>query len=238
MAATGDFPAMSVVKNGAKGGKAKKWATVGLLGCFSMASLAMIVLVALAFLVPRAVKRTVEAYTDTEPLTFEAPDMDVAGSDALHDRLERFEESIDDGRDAAMLALSEDEVNLLLLELADEEGFDGSFQVDLLDGQVAVHMSVPLNKEFSIGPWEQDLRGRYLNGVATFDVGIEDGNLEFDLVSFDVKDRSAPGWALELGRDFIEESGVLQSEEVLEATHKLERLSVHEDRVVLRSAAG
>ena len=45
-----------------------------------------------------------------------------------------------------------------------------------------------------------------------------------------------PGWALNLVRDFIEESGVLQSDDVLEVTRKLERLEIQADRVVLRAA--
>ena len=134
------------------------------------------------------------------------------------------------------MELSEYELNVVISENADEEDAGVSFHVELLRGQVAVHMSVPLDQEFSLGPWEQSLRGRYLNGVATFDVGIQDGDLDLDLVSFDVKGRSMPGWALNLVRDFIEESGVLESDDVIEVTRKLERLDVQADRVVLRAA--
>jgi len=228
---------MSGAMNTPEGGSGKKWFTCGLIGCFSVTALAMAALIALTVLVPRVVKRTLEAYTDTQPLIFETPDWDAANTEALHRRLEKFGESIDEGRKGEMLAISEDEVNALLAELAEEEGFDGSFHVDLLEGQVAMHMSVPLTQEFSVGPWHQNLRGRYLNGVATFDLRIEDGNLDLELVSFEVKDRSAPGWALDLGREFIEESGLLQSDDVLEATRKLEVLDVQEDRVVLRSTS-
>ncbi len=227
---------MSTANGTHTGRSAGKWATVGLLGCFSMAALAMLVLIALSFLVPRAVNRAVEAYTETLPQTFDAPEFDAAESEALHDRLDRFEESLDEGTNAEPLALSEDELNFLLSDLAEEEDFGGSFHVELRGGQVAVHMSVPLEQDISLGPWEQSLRGRYLNGVATFDVAIKDGDLDLDLVSFDVKDRSMPGWALDLARDFIEESGVLQSDDVREVTRKLERLDVEADRVVLRAA--
>ncbi len=227
---------MSIAKDTDTGRSAGKWVSVGLLGCFSVAALAMVVLIALSFLVPRAVNRTIEAYTDTQPEIFEAPEMDTSESEALHDRLDRFEESLDEGTKTESLSLSEDELNFLLSELAEEEDVGGSFHVDLRDGQVAVHMSVPLEQEISIGPWERSLYGRYLNGVATFDVGIEDGDLDLDLVSFDVKGRSMPGWALNLVRDFIEESGVLESDDVLEVTRKLDRLEIQGDRVLLRAA--
>ena len=227
---------MGIANDTNTGRSAGKWASVGLLGCFSVAALAMLVLIALSFLVPRAVDRAVEAYTDTRPRTFEAPEMDAAESEALHDRLDRFEASLDEGTKTGPLELSEDELNFLISENADEEDAGGSFHVELRRGQVAVHMSVPLDQEFSLGPWEQSLRGRYLNGVATFDVGIQDGDLDLDLVSFDVKGRSMPGWALNLVRDFIEESGVLESDDVIEVTRKLERLDVQADRVVLRAA--
>ncbi len=227
---------MNIANDPTRGKSVGKWATVGLLGCFSMAAVAMLVLIALSFLVPRAVNRAVEAYTDTLPQIFEETEMDTVESEALHDRLDRFEESLDEGRKAEPLALSEDELNFLLSELADEEDVGGSFHVDLRGGRVAVRVSLPLEQDISFGPWAQSLRGRYLNGEATFDVGIEDGDLDLDLVSFEVKERSMPGWALELVRDFIDESGVLQSDEVLEVTRKLERLDVQEDRVVLRAA--
>lgn len=210
-----------------------KIAKIALLGCFGIAAFCMIVLIALAFMVPKALDGAVEKYTDSTPTLAPTPALAEAEGEELKDRVEEFGEALEEGVRTEPLVLAEDEINYLLQEVASEEGFDGGFHVDLKPNQVSAQISVLMDRDLEIGPWSRNLRGRYVNGKAVFDVRLRDGELDLELTSFAVKDREVPGWMLGIVQDMVDESGVLESKDVREITDKLEGLEIGDGQLTV-----
>lgn len=213
--------------------QASKIGTAVLLGCFGVAAMCMIVLIVLSFVVPRALDRAVEAYTDAAPQTTPVPELTESEEEVLHERVDAFGDALEEGSTTEPLVLDEDELNFLLWEAADNEDFEGGFHIELHQNQVSAMVSFPIDRDLDLGPWSRSLRGRYVNGRAIFDVALANGELELNLVSFAVKGHEAPEWMLNIARDMIDESGVLESEDVAEITQKLERIDIEEGRLTI-----
>jgi hypothetical protein len=202
-----------------------------LIGAFVAGAVAMIGLVALAFIVPWMIDRAVEAYTDAEPIEMNAAELPPEQREALDMRVEEFRESIDAGGFTRPLILTEDEINGVLAEEVDPR--DGAVQLALLPGRVQAFVSLPINADLPLGPWSRDLSGRYLNGVATVEIGISDSRLDFSITDFDVKGKKLPGYALEALEREVEKSGALDDEEVREYLDRASELRVEHGRIVL-----
>lgn len=212
--------------------KTARWGNAALLGCFATAALAMVVLISLSFLVPMAVDRVVETYTDAAPAPLEPLRITEEAGEALHERVEVFREELEEGIARDDLALSEDEVNFLLAEALRDEDFEGSLHLELRRETISAHVSLPVNEDISLGPWSRSVRGRYLNGIATVRVALAGEVVELDIVSVEVKGREIPGWLLRRLEQGIAESGILDSEDVREVARKLDGLEIHDRRVV------
>lgn len=204
-----------------------------LLGLFGVAALSMLALIALAFIVPRAIDRAVETYTDAAPMPMRAEPLPPEEREAIEQRVDAFSEAIDSGVPAAPLILTEDELNAVLADEMKKE--DGAIQLELLPGRVRAHVSLPIEAELPLGPWARDLTGRYLNGVAVVDLRLADGKLDYTIREFDVKGRKLPGYALEALQRELERSGVFEDEDVTEYLHRASDLRVESGRIVLEA---
>ncbi len=196
------------------------WGTKLVLAGFAVGAAAMLALIGLSFVVPRAIDRAIETYTDSAPAVSALPETTVEERDAIQERVDKYADALDAHEATEPLVLTEREVNALLTD-ALEENDDAAVGVELLPGQVRARVSLRLTQILPLGPWTRDLSGRYLNGTATFDAAVLNGTLDLNLAAFDVKGRALPERVLRILRDEIAKSGALDDESVRDFLDKV-----------------
>lgn len=196
------------------------WSSKLLLGAFVCAAVTMVAVIGFSIAFSRFLDRAVENYTDLEPDVPKMAAVTPAEVDAIEQRVEDYEHALDNGPVYEPLVLSESDVNALLTDaLKDEDGT--AVHVELLPGKVQAQLSMRLTQRLPLGPWSRDLSGRYLNGVATFDAAVHNGNLELNLAAFEVKGQPLPERVLAVLRNEIDKSGVLEDDKLQEFLDKV-----------------
>lgn len=140
-------------------------------GCISGVVLLVLMLVAL-FLGVHYVKKLINRYTDTKPMELPTVQMSAADVDKLKQRVEVFKKAIQEQKATSPLILSADDINALIATGSERDALKGKFYVSLVGEQLKGEVSLPLHE---IGlPL---LKGRYLNGSASFDLAFRNGAL-------------------------------------------------------------
>jgi hypothetical protein len=201
------------------------WGSKLLLIAFACAAGMMVFIIGFSFVFSRFLDRTIENYTDAGPVVPATAAASPEETEAIEQRVEDYDEALNAGEAQEPLVLSEHEVNVLLADaLKDDDGT--AVGVRLLPGQVQAQVSVLLTQTLPLGPWTRDLTGRYLNGTATFDAAVHNGELDLRLASFEVKGRRLPERVLAVLRNEIENAGVLDDPEVQEFIGKVDSVDV------------
>jgi hypothetical protein len=118
------------------------------------------------------VKKMVYRYTDAQPMELPTVQLPKAEMDKLQRRFDAFEIALREHRPVQTLTLKPDEINALIANGAGREALQGKLYVGIEGNQLKGQVSVPL----------QDVgltlfKGRYLNGSATFSMGLHKGLL-------------------------------------------------------------
>lgn len=216
----------------------RSWMNKALLAAFVVASGTMVSLIAASFFVPPMVDRWVETYTDAEPMrTGVAPADEAAERDAVEARLDAFIEGLDeDGGVESELVLSEDELRLLISTESDVTKPRIGMETKLLPGRIRAAVSVPIEEDVSLGPWQAETKGRYLNGYAVIRVTFARGSLELEVESVETTaGDSFPGWATSLLNRTLDRERAGESEDAREVLDKLERLEIRQGELVLQA---
>ncbi|MCC6145397.1 MAG: hypothetical protein IT368_16445 [Candidatus Hydrogenedentes bacterium] len=142
----------------------------------------------------------VQTFTDAEPMPLPQTELSEAEQTELDARLEAFNQSLQGQGEAAQLVLTGPEVNALVQQLSAETPFANSVHVtiegDTLQGQI----SLPIEQVVDI----EAVRGRYLNGRATFDFSVVNGTPVLFVRSLEVKGQVVPEAAMqEMGHENI-----------------------------------
>lgn len=160
--------------------------------CFLYGCVTLVILALLgglvAFLTFRyAIQQIRENYTEAEPVALPTVDMPQDRIDSLIERVDQYVADLRAGDDLAPITLTEQEINALLQNHPDlKETFGDHMYVTLTDdGTVKAQMSLPLD-------WFPMMGGRYFNGDATFEVGLENGRFTVFLESASVKGEEVP----------------------------------------------
>ena len=133
----------------------------------------------------RTINRWVNEYTDTAPLKIENVEISSAELSALQKRIAAFGEALESQR--SELLLSADEINALIAKDPTLKDLRGKLFVIIEADRIKGKISLPLE---NIGPLK--LKGRYLNGVATFKVFLERRNLSVRVDRVEVKGKPLP----------------------------------------------
>ncbi|PCJ61985.1 MAG: hypothetical protein COA73_07045 [Candidatus Hydrogenedentota bacterium] len=208
------------------------WGSFLLLGFFAFSSFAMVMLIIASFLVPRVIDSTIESYTDAQPRQITTTQGTPQQVDEIETRIEAFADTVEESGWAEPLVVSEADLNMLLHDGGD---FDGAFNLTLLDGQVKGDISLPLDMDLDLGLWDRSLRGRYINGSATFDVNVRDQSLNLELVDFEVDGKHLPNWMLNQIGDQIRRKGILDTEDINKFLEKVGRLDVRQGEIIIRA---
>jgi len=155
-------------------------------GCISGVVLLVMVLGAL-LLGLHYMKKMVNRYTDVKARELPTLQMSQAEMAQVKQRLESFQQAVREQRATKPLTLTADDINALIATGGDQQSLKGKVYVTLDGDQVKGELSVPLQ---DVGL--SMLRGRYLNGTATFNLSFREGKLSVTPQTIQVKGEPLP----------------------------------------------
>jgi len=201
-------------------------------GCLFYGCLAVIIfsLAAslLAYLGYRYLRHQLARFLDTTPVPIETVEISPAERDGLQQRLATFKEAMDGQKIPRELALTARDLNALIAAQAPE--WKGKVFAMIDNGRIKGRISLPLEDK---GPLK--LKGKYLNGIATFNASLEDGTLNVTIEQVEVKGQPLPAWILAKVRAQNPAQGLQSDPGRAQTIQKLESLRVVNDVVVLKN---
>jgi hypothetical protein len=132
-------------------------------------------------------KKMVNRYTDVKARELPTLQMSQAEMAQVKQRLESFQQAVREQRATKPLTLTADDINALIATGGDQQSLKGKVYVTLDGDQVKGELSVPLQ---DVGL--SMLRGRYLNGTATFNLSFREGKLSVTPQTIQVKGEPLP----------------------------------------------
>ncbi len=217
-------------------GERSRWFNYLLIGAFSVAAIAMVIMIAAAIIVPPIVQSTVDRYTATQPMKITHETLPAIEQDELDDRVENFADAIEHGETPEPLILTGNDLNALLQKLWEDEELPGEMALRIEDGRLLSDLSIPLKPGMSIGPFSPDVTGRYLNGTVTLRVALDGNTLTADIERFVINDKTLPGWIVDaVEREYLQ-TKLLENADLREFTAKLARIQVSANSVLLEAA--
>lgn len=160
-------------------------------GCFfygCITGLVLLVIVLGALMVGlHYVRKTVNQFTDSQPMELPTVQMSQGEMDKLKQRFEAFQKAVREQRPTEPLVLAADDINALIANGSERQALKGKLYVGLEGDQIKGEVSVPL-REIGLSVF----RGRYLNGSATFNLSFTNGVLSVAPQTIIVKGRPVP----------------------------------------------
>lgn len=203
-------------------------------GCTTLLVLVVVGVVGVILAVRALAKNFRDNYTSTQPLKMERVELPPAEWTNLQQRIQAFSKALDQG-ESHELVLSERELNAFIdtdpkfKEVADR--IQATIQGEQIGGQV----SFPL-PNVSFFKWT-GLGGRYVNGHATFEVDLDNGELEVMLREMTVNNKPIPK---EFAQEFQKKNlaqDMQQDADTQAAIKKYDSIKVTNSTLVLKSKA-
>jgi hypothetical protein len=132
-------------------------------------------------------KRTLNEFTDTQPVPVAVAQVSEAQARELEQRIDAFAQAIHDHRPVAPLVLSAQDINAMIAASPRLDAFRGKLYLIIEANRLKGQVSAPLSEAGL-----KMLEGRYLNGLATFGFALTNGVLGLWVDDFQVRGRSLP----------------------------------------------
>jgi hypothetical protein len=166
-------------------------------GCLTFILVVLAVLIGVYFGTRKAINLAVTTYTDTKPADLPKIQLSAQERKDLRDRFEKLSDSASHGRPVEEMVLSADEFNALLLASPGLGKLQDQIYFQVETNNLKAQVSLPLD-QFQI--WRSlgkkmsipDLRGRYLNGTATLDTSVDNGELQIKVRDMTAKGKPLP----------------------------------------------
>ncbi len=155
-----------------------------LIGCGVMLVLGVLCVCLIVYQAKKLVTGMTSKYTDEAPRELVVPAMQQEEKDALMKRVNDFADAIKQDKPAPALALSANELNVLINGEKGLGAMGGKATVEIDGEKLNAQLSIPLEK---LG-----FKGRYLNGSGVFTVGLGSGGLSISTDSMEVKGEKLP----------------------------------------------
>ncbi|HXJ60240.1 MAG TPA: hypothetical protein VNU68_26640 [Verrucomicrobiae bacterium] len=195
-------------------------------GCLSVVVLALLLLLGTS-LTYFYVKRWIRSYTDATPTVIEKVELSREQWNALQGRLSAFREALDSGQTSAELVLTADEINALMNQQGE---LRGKLFVRIENNRVTGEGSYPLP---NLGPFK--LKGRYLNGTATFKITLDHGQCDVRIQDATVKSRPLPAiFMRELRKQNLAQN-IEDDPSISTNLAKFESIQIRDGQVILRT---
>lgn len=197
-------------------------------GCITAIVLAVLLLIALglgSYFGYQAYLRLVNQYTSPTPVTLPKVEIPQEERKALIDRIEAFKKALDEGEETEPLILTGDELNVWIAEKSEmEDRVYFVLEGDKLKGQI----SFPLGETGLPG-----VKGRYLNGQATFRASLQDGKLDVRAEAIEVNGKPLSQQLLtSLGSTNLAEDAFKEPENA-RVLNQLESLQIKDGKLVI-----
>jgi len=200
-------------------------------GCLFYGCLAVIIfsLAAslLAYVGYRYLRNQLARFLDTSPAPIETVELSPAERDGLQQRLAAFKEAMDGQKIPRELTLTARDLNALIAATPE---WKGKLFAMIENGRIKGRISLPLA---DFGPFK--LKGKYLNGAATFKASLETETLSVTIEQVEVKGQPLPAWILSKLRTQNLVQGLQNDPRRAPTIQKLESLRVVNDVVVLKN---
>jgi hypothetical protein len=194
-------------------------------GCLTVLILALVGGLTVFFGARYVIKSLVNNYTEASPLALPPVNLTQAQQDALKSKIDAFKAALDGKVSAPPLVLSSDEINALI---AWEPALKGRAHVAIEDNQVKATVSIPLDKLALPG-----VKGRYLNGTATLNVVLVNGQLFVTAQSVEVKGNPLPEQFMAGLRSKNLAADVTRNPDTAAAIAKIESLEIKDGQVII-----
>jgi hypothetical protein len=195
-------------------------------GCIAGAVCLVAILVA-ALLALQMFKKVLNQYTDTKPAALPKVELSAAQIEAVQRRVDTFQDAVSAGRPVPPLELTSDDLNAVIASRADFQGIKDKVYLRVEGDKLNAQVSVPMEQ---IG---LPLKGRYLNGQATFNVALHNGMLYVTPAVIEVKGKPLPDAYLEKLRRENLAGGVNENSKASIALNRLEAIEVKDGKVIL-----
>jgi hypothetical protein len=174
------------------------------------------------------VKATAE-YTETAPAQLPAVEMPEAEKAALFQRVDAFAQAVRAGQPAPELSLTAREVNALIQRSPD---LAGKVYVYIEDGRIRGDTSIPLEEIAPVGI----LKGRWLNGSASFTVDTVAGRIVVFIDSLSVRGKPVSAHVMgALRSKNLAEKASEKNPKTAAMLQKLDAVAVRGDRLVIKA---
>ncbi len=201
-------------------------------GCFFYGCVTLIVavtvgIIAVYFAARYAVKKAVDLWTSPTPVAVAPVRLPASEGERAQDRLDDFSKSLRDGSANEPLVLTSDELDYLVRNSKGAREWKDSAHVVITNDQIRAQISIPLE---AIRP---ELKGRFLNGMASLEIGVRGGAVVLDLKSIEVNGEPLPGQFLEgLNKNALEWRPS-EGDKNAELVKNLGRLEIKDGQLVL-----
>lgn len=199
-------------------------------GCLTLAVVCFVGLALTVLGIRYVSKKLVADFTAAEPQTVESIEIAPEELTTLQSRVNSFKTALQNPREPQELVLTAPDINALIAHDPQFKDLAGKVFVMIEGDQVRANVSVPLKDLAGF-----KLKGRYLNGVATLKLGLENGKLHIDLQDIQVKGKPLPATIMtELKKQNLARE--VESDRDNAATiKKFESIKVEDGKVILKT---
>ncbi len=198
-------------------------------GCLSCIILSLVV-VLLGYLLFRYIGNRVLEFTDTKPMLLESVQVSPAQLQVLQKRLADFTKALNEQKEATELRLTAEDLNALIANEPSCKALKNKLFVIIDGDRIQGKVSWPLDNF----PFLK-LKGRYANGLATFRVSLEKGNLHVTMDDLQVNGKSLPGNVLSQIKTRNLAEDVQNDPKNAEEIRKFESIQIKDGAVILKN---
>jgi hypothetical protein len=198
-----------------------------LIGCLAMVVLIVVGGVLAYHAVTGFMSGIVDEYTDTQPRELPAVVVNEEEAEVIVQRVETFRKAQDAGGATEPLVLDANDINQLIHHHPDWSELADKVYVTIEDDQIQGEVSIPLDDVGEL------VKGRYLNGAATFKVGLAAGRLVVFVETLEVNGKPIPNEFMEQlrSKNLAEDSH--KDEDFVAVVEKIESITVQDGRIYI-----
>jgi hypothetical protein len=196
-------------------------------GCLSILLLAIIAVGVAVYFAFNFYNTQIEKYTSATPAAIPMVEFTEEKIADVEKRVDSFKKSLEPGAQPEELVLTADDINALISK---QEELKGHAYITIHDGEITGEISYPTDGIMGA-------KGRYFNGEVTLSASMEDGVLIVKLEDAKVNGESLPEPFLDGLRNQNLAKDVYKDPENAELLRKFERLTIEDDRIILKPRA-
>lgn len=193
-------------------------------GCLTLFILAVVGAFVLFFGARHLIKSIANKYTDPAPIALPQVEFTESEQAALDGKIQSFKETIDTGKAAQPLILTDEEINALI---ARDPELSGKVYVTIEGDEITGQVSIPLEALPLPG-----VKGRYLNGSATIKASLKNDRLFVTAESIKVQGKPLPEEFMSSFRQENLAKNAMNDPEIAEVMAKLERIEIEDGKVI------